>query len=45
MFVASNGQVAAFALFLFISFAEISQTSGNQPRNEEGGMLGLNLLY
>jgi len=39
MFVASNGRVATFALFLIFSFAEISQTSGNQ-----GGMLGLNFL-
>jgi len=39
MFVASNGLVATFALFLFFSFAEISQTSGNKPRNGVGGML------
>ena len=44
MLVASNGFVATFALFLFCSFAEISQTNGNQPRNGVEGMLGLNLL-
>lgn len=37
MLVASNGPVATFALFLFFSFAVISQTSGNQPRNGVGG--------
>jgi len=43
MFVASNGLVATFALFLFFSFAEISQKSGNQPRNGVGGKLGFNV--
>ena len=42
--MASDGFVATFALFLFFSFAEISQASGNQPRNGVDGMLGLNLL-
>ena len=37
MLLASNWLVATFALFLFVSFAEISQGSGNQPRNGVGG--------
>ena len=44
MLVVSDGLFATFALFLFFSFAEISQTSGNQPMNGVDGMLGLNLL-
>ena len=44
MLGASNGRVATFALFLFFSFAEISQTSGNQPNNGEGGMLDINRI-
>ena len=32
---------ALFALVLFFSFAEISQISGNQPRNGVDGMLRL----
>lgn len=44
MLVSSNGLVATFALFLFFSLAEISQTNGNQSRNGEDGMLGLNFV-
>jgi len=44
MLVASNGLVTTFALLLFFSFDEISQTRGNQLKNGVGGMLGLNLL-
>ena len=37
MLLVSNWLVATFALFLFVSFAEISKGSGNQPRNGVGG--------
>ena len=43
--MASEGfSVVTFALFLFFSFAEISQTSGNQPKNVVEGMYGLKLF-